>query len=52
MPDDLMGVESTEKFHQLDTSKLPLEGARLAVREFLVEDTTWRVSRETFPDRE
>src|SRR5262245_30682953 len=42
-----MDVKPLETFHQLATSTLPLEGARLAVREFLVEEEALFDFRET-----
>src|SRR5207344_2312846 len=35
-----MGFEALKKLHQLGARKLPLEGARLAVREFFIEAQT------------
>ena len=47
MPESAMGVETMEKLPQLSASKLPREGARLAVRELLVEKEALFDFRET-----
>jgi len=36
-PQSFVGLEASEKIHELDASKLPLKGVRLSVREFFVE---------------
>src|SRR5262245_66685609 len=47
IPEGFVDVEALEELHQLHASKLPLEGARLAVREFLVEKESLFDCRQT-----